>query len=93
MPGFEVGAVERRDPMCAIINRDQPSGLPAGFDGTIETTLTTFVVRFKGLQSWFPPALLRDCSVCFHNGIVEGPTGNGAYATEVGEDVGSVVSV
>jgi hypothetical protein len=44
--------------------------------------------RFACLQSRFPSARLCDCSVCFHNGIVQGPAGNRAYAIEAGKDVG-----
>ena len=38
------------------------------------------------LRSRFRSAFLRDRSVCFHNGIVESPTGNRAHTIEVGED-------
>ncbi len=34
----------------------------------------------------FRSAFLRDCCVCFHNGIVESPTGNRAHTIETGED-------
>jgi len=39
------------------------------------------------LRSLFHSAFLRDCSVCFHNGIVESPTGNRTHTIETGEDV------
>jgi hypothetical protein len=38
------------------------------------------------LLSRFRSAFLRDCSVCFHNGIVESPTGYRAHTIETGED-------
>jgi hypothetical protein len=34
--------------------------------GGAKDTLQRVTFRFACLQSWFPSALLRDCSVCFH---------------------------
>jgi hypothetical protein len=42
--------------------------------------------RVSDLRLRFRSAFLRDCSVCFHNGIVESPTGNRAHTIETGED-------
>jgi hypothetical protein len=38
-----------------------------------------------GFRSWDHSAFLRDRGVCFHYGIIEGPTGNRAHAIEAGE--------
>ena len=45
------------------------------------------------LRSRFRSAFLRDCSVCFHNGIVESPTGNRAHTIETGEDAQELVNL